>query len=233
MKSIAVMQPYIFPYIGYWQLIYAVDRFIIYDDVNFINRGWINRNRILINKFPAYITFPLYQSSQNKRICDISLQQLPIWRNKLIKTIEMNYGKSPFFNDVFPIVENIIFYKSDNLSDYIANQLQRLAVFMGIETEIVQTSRSYENNDLSGQERILDICRREGASTYINAQGGLAYYDANSFQSAGINLHFIVMRSLPYKQRTNGFVPYLSIIDALMEVGPTQIKQHLDAFELV
>lgn len=233
MKSLAIMQPYFFPYIGYWQLIHAVDHFVIYDDVNYIKGGWVNRNRILINGEPAYITVPLHQPSPYKRICDIALQPSPLWRNKLVKMVEMTYRKSPCFIEVFPIIEEIIRHESDNLSDYLAHQLQTLAVFMGIKTEFVVTSRPYENNDLSGQERVLNICKREEAITYINPQGGQTLYDTETFLSVGIDLRFIVMRPLPYKQRAAGFVPYLSIIDALMEVGPIEIKHHLDAFDLM
>lgn len=233
MKSLAIMQPYFFPYIGYWQLIHAVDRFVIYDDVNYIKGGWINRNRILINSEPAYITVSLHQSSPYKRICDIALQPSPIWRDKLVKMVEMTYRKAPRFAEVFPVIEKLIRHEVDNLSDYLAHQLQTLAAFMGINTEFVVTSRRYENNDLSGQERLLDICKREGATTYINSQGGQTLYDVEAFCNEEIDLRFIIMRQIPYKQRAAGFVPYLSIIDALMEIGPDGMKQHLDAFDLI
>lgn len=227
------MQPYFFPYIGYWQLIHAVDRFVIYDDVNYIKGGWINRNRILINGEPAYITAPLHQPSPFKRICDTALQPLPIWRDKLVKMVEITYRKAPCFTEVFPVVKELIRHETDNLSEYLAYQLQTLSAFMGIKTEFVVTSRCYANNDLSGQARILDICKREGAPTYINPQGGQALYDGEAFGKAGIDLRFIVMRPLSYKQRTAGFVPYLSVIDALMEIGPIEVRHHLDAFDLV
>jgi hypothetical protein len=231
--KLAIMQPYFFPYIGYWQLINAVDRFVIYDDVNYINRGWINRNRILINGAPAYITVPLSQVSQNKKICDISLHTPPLWREKLVKMIETTYRKAPCFSEVYPLIEKLIRYKADTLSDYLAHQLQALAVFMGIKTEFIVTSRCYENSHLSGQARILDICKREGATTYINLQGGQSLYDIDTFRTAGIDLRFIVMRSVPYKQRTADFIPYLSIIDVLMEIGAVEIMHHLDEFDLI
>lgn len=233
MKTIAIMQPYFFPYIGYWQLIHAVDRFVIYDDVNYINRGWINRNRLLINGTPTYMTAPLYGSSQNKHICDISLESSSTWRNKLIKMIEMTYRKTPYFTEVFPLIERLIRYETDNLSDYLVYQLQTLATFMGIKTEFVITSRCYENEDLAGQERILDICKREQANIYINPKGGQALYDKKIFSNEGINLNFIIMHPLPYQQKNIEFVPYLSIIDALMEIGSLDIKRHLNAFELI
>ncbi|MBE7445664.1 MAG: WbqC family protein [Planctomycetia bacterium] len=233
MMTIAIMQPYFFPYIGYWQLIHAVDRFIMCDDVNYIKGGWINRNRILINGEPAYITVPLQQSSQNRRICDIALQPSPAWRGKLVKMVETTYRKAPCFAEVFPVVERLIRHEAENLSDYLAHQVQTMAAFMGINAEFVVTSRCYKNDHLSGQARVLDTCKREGATTYINPQGGQALYDTETFRSAGLDLRFIVMRPLPYKQRVSGFVPYLSIIDALMEIGPVEIKQHLDEFDLI
>lgn len=231
--KLAIMQPYFFPYVGYWQLIHAVDRFIIYDDVNYIRGGWVNRNRILINGEPTYITVPLHQASQNKRICDITLQSSPGWRDKLVKSVENTYRKAPFFTEVFPVVEQLIRHETDSLSDYLANQLQTLSAFMGIKAEFVMTSRCYENNGLSGQVRILDICKREGATAYINLPRGQALYYAETFLDAGMDLRFIAMHPLTYRQRAAGFVSCLSIIDALMEVGPVEIRHHLDAFDLI
>lgn len=233
MKTLAIMQPYFFPYIGYWQLIHAADCFVIYDDVNYINRGWINRNRLLINGEPTFITLPLRQASQNKKICDIDLSHASEWLKKLSRMVEVTYKKSPYFADTFPVVEKLLAYESSNLANYLAHQLQTLAGFMGIGTQFVVTSRVYGNNDLAAQDRIIDICKREQADIYINAQGGRGLYDAEAFREGGIDLRFIAMRALPYKQRAPVFVPYLSIIDALMEDGPDQLRQHLDAFNYV
>jgi hypothetical protein len=231
--KLAIMQPYFFPYIGYWQLIHAVDRFVIYDDVNYIKGGWINRNRLLINGEPTYITASLHQSSPYKKICDTTLQLSSIWRNKILRMVEVTYRKAPYFATVFPVIEKLIRHETHDLSEYLAYALQTLSTFMGIHTEFVVTSRCYENNELSGQERILDICKREGASTYINPQGGRMLYNTEIFCNAGVELRFIIMNPLPYKQRAGEFVPYLSIIDALMEIGPIEIKHHLGAFDLI
>ena len=190
--KLAIMQPYFFPYIGYWQLIYAVDRFVIYDDVNYIKSGWINRNRLLVNGKSTYITVPMNQASSYKRICDISLQSSLVWRDKLIKMVEITYRKSPYFFDVFPVVKKLIHYETDSLSDYLVNQLQTLAVFMGINTDFVLTSMCYENNELSGQNRILDICKQEGATTYINPQGGQSLYNRVAFAQSGLDLKFLI-----------------------------------------
>lgn len=233
MGILAIMQPYFFPYIGYWQLMHAVDRFVIYDDVNYIKGGWINRNRFWVNGEVVYLTIPLQQASPFKRICDTHILASHDWRGQMLRTIDMAYHKAPYFTEVFPVVEKIIHHDTMSLSSYLAHQLQTLAAFMGIRTEFVTSSRHYENNALSGQERILDICRREGAQTYINAPGGRALYDVAAFREAGIKLCFITMHALPYVQQHQAFVPGLSIVDALMAVGAAGIRQHLDSFELM
>jgi hypothetical protein len=231
--KLAIMQPYFFPYLGYWQLIHAVDRFVIYDDVNYIKGGWVNRNRILINGKPAFITAPLHQSSPFKRICDIELHPSLPWRDKLVKMVDTTYRRAPHFEEAFPIVEKLIRCESNNLSDYLTHQLQSLSATVGITTEFVVTSRCYANGQLSGQDRLLDICAREGAHGYINLRGGQSLYNNETFRNAGITLRFIGMRGLSYPQRTAGFVPSLSIIDALMEIGSVGMKEYLDAFDLI
>jgi hypothetical protein len=231
--KLAIMQPYFFPYIGYWQLIHAVHRFVIYDDVNYIKGGWVNRNRILINGGPAYITVPLHHPSPFRRICDTTLQPSTSWRDSQVRMLETTYRRAPRFAVVFPVVERLIRHETDSLPEYLAYQLRTLAAFMGIETEFVSSSRRYANSNLPGQARLLDICCREGATTYINPAGGRELYDPSAFRTFGIDLRFIVMRSFQYRQRSKGFVPRLSIIDALMEIGPVETRRHLDAFDLV
>ena len=229
--KLAIMQPYFLPYLGYWQLMRAADRFVVYDDVNYIKNGWINRNRLLINGAPAYITAPLYLASPYKKICEVELQQ-SAWRAKLVRMVENTYRRAPFFGEVFPVIAQVIEHPGQNLADYVTNQLRVLAGFLGMKAELVATSRGYGNGALAGEARVLDICRREGAGVYVNLQGGKALYDAAAFRAAGTELRFIAMRALPYPQRSAGFVPNLSIVDALMELGPAGIQEHLDAFEL-
>jgi len=227
------MQSYFFPYIGYWQLIHAADRFVIYDDVNYIKGGWVNRNRILINGNPTFITAPLHQPSPFKRICDTALQPSLVWRDKLVKMVELTYRKATYFVEVFPVVEELIRHETDNLSDYLAHQLQTLSAFMGINTEFVVTSRCYENNDLSGQARILDICKREGATTYINPQGGQALYERTAFTQYGVALKFLIPSAIEYKQFGTTHVPWLSIIDVMMFNSKNQLRMLLNKYELV
>lgn len=232
MKRIAIMQPYFFPYLGYWQLINAVDKFVIYDDVNYITRGWVNRNKILVNGQAHYITVPVKNASQNRLITEIELHPESAWRLKLNKTISLNYKKSPFFSSVYPVLEKIIAFPSENLTGYLSHQLQTLATQMAIDTEFVH-SDAYANNVLSGSARILDICKRENASTYINAPGGKSLYDPTIFASQGIELRFLKMRAIAYPQRGAIFLPNLSIVDVLMENGFERIRDYLLEFDLV
>jgi hypothetical protein len=165
--KIGVMQPYLFPYIGYFQLINVVDKFIIYDDVNYINRGWINRNRILVNGKPIYITWPLKEASQNKLINEIERIVDEKWTIKTLKTIETAYKKAPCFENVYPLIKEIITYPEINLSKYIHHSLVKLCEYMGISTVLESTSSIYNNSHLKAEERIIDICLQEKAEEYI------------------------------------------------------------------
>lgn len=226
------MQPYFFPYIGYWQLMRAVDRFIVLDDVNYINRGWINRNQVLVNGAVTYITVPLSAASQNRLICDIRLDSQDGWRQRLSKTVKYAYARAPCFKHVFPLVDEMIRVDSNGLSDYLTRQLTGMARFIGLSTEVVLASARCPASGQKGQERIIEICRQEQATTYINLPGGRALYDAQAFKAAGIELTFLNVRPKEYGQCSPGFTPNLSIIDMLMSVGRDGIADHLDSFLL-
>jgi hypothetical protein len=233
MRSLAIMQPYFFPYLGYWQLISAVDKFIIYDDVNYIKGGWINRNRILVNAEPTYITVPLENASPNKTIAQTHMDGGGRWRTKLVKMIALSYGRAPFFPEIFPPLESLLLHETPSLSAYLAHQIKTLAGLLGIETKFALSSASYDNRHLSGQDRVLNICETEQASTYVNAIGGKAIYDSAAFSRRGVNLRFLSTLSIDYSQPAPKFVPHLSIIDLLMQVGFAGTKQHLHSYELI
>lgn len=232
MSTLAVMQPYLFPYLGYWQLLQAADRHVVYDDVNFIKGGWINRNRLLVAGQVAYVTVPLHGASSFSRICDIALDTRAPWRDKLVRTIAFNYRRAPAFAQVFPTIERIVQHEAAMLADYLLNQLRAMAQWLGIEAEIVPTSRAYGNAHLHGQDRVLDLCRREAATTYVNLPGGRALYDARAFASAGVALRFVQPRPLQYPQTAPGFAPGLSVIDALMALGVDGTRRALRDFDL-
>ncbi|MCU0338885.1 MAG: WbqC family protein [Spirosomaceae bacterium] len=230
---LAIMQPYFLPYIGYLQLIQAVDKFVFYDDVNYINKGWVNRNRMLLNGQEYLFTIPLKDASQNKRINEISLSDDPKWRDKLLKTIEQSYKKAPYFGETFGLIEQILRLPTTNLSEWIFGSFGLLNAHLGITTEIVASSGIYQNTHLKAQERILDICRQERATHYINPIGGTELYDKATFETEGMTLNFLKTNRIEYPQFKNEFVPWLSILDVMMFNTPETIQDFLEEYALV
>jgi len=231
--TLAIMQPYFLPYIGYMQLMKAVDTFVLYDDVAFINRGWINRNKLLINGQEYLFTVPLKDASQNKRINEVHLADDPKWRSKLLKTIEQGYRKAPYYGTVMPLTEKIINFTTDSIADLIQFSLAELNQYLGLPTRLITSSSIYNNTDLKAQERILDICRQENATGYINPIGGLELYDKPTFAEVGISLNFLKAKRVEYPQFKNEFIPWLSILDILMFNDVATVGTLLDEYELV
>lgn len=230
---VGIMQPYFFPYIGYWQLINAVDKYVIYDDVNFIKGGWINRNNILINKKANLINLKMYKASPNKLINDIELIGDEVYNNKLLKTMENSYKKAPYFIYAFPVIEKIIKQDEKNLAKYLAFSLREVCNYLGIETKLFFSSEINKNNDLRGQDKVIDICKKFNADQYINAIGGKALYSVEEFASNGIQLKFLKTGDINYQQLNNEFVPNLSIIDVMMFNSPDKINRMLNVYELL
>jgi hypothetical protein len=230
--KLAVMQPYMFPYIGYFQLINAVDKFVILDDVNFIMRGWITRNRILVNGKEHLFSLPLKKASQNKLIfeCEITEDK---WGEKFLKTIEHSYNKAPFFKDSFDVIESIIVLKEDNLSKWLTFQLRVICKYLEINTEIINSSRVYSNGHLRAEEKIIDICLQEKADIYYNAIGGKELYNAENFKKNNLELHFLNSLPVSYPQFNNEFVPFLSIIDVMMFNNKNNICDLLNKYEIL
>jgi hypothetical protein len=229
----AIMQPYLFPYIGYFQLMNAVDKFVIYDDVNFIKKGWINRNNILVNNQATLFTVPLKEVSQNKLINQIYLSDDQKWRENLLKTILLSYKKAPYFNEVFGMLERIINTKVEKIAELILTSFENINAYLEVTTTIVATSTVYDVVSLKGQERILAICKNESAKVYINPIGGQDLYSKELFQENDINLNFIKTQTIEYPQFGKQFIPWLSIIDVLMFNSKDETKLLLNQYELI
>lgn len=224
------MQPYLFPYIGYFQLINAVDTFVIYDDVNYINRGWINRNNILINNEKKLFTISLKEASQNKLINEIEICDD---FQKFLKTLRLNYSKAPFLDDVYPLIEKITSFENKRLSDFTLNSLIEIILYLNIKKEFILSSNLLKKNFLKGQDKIINICETLNATTYVNAIGGNELYNKDIFLKHNIKLLFIKTELISYKQFNNEFVPWLSIIDLLMFNSKEKIKSMLNQYELI
>ncbi len=226
--KLGVMQPYIFPYIGYFQLINAVDRFVVYDDVTFIKQGWINRNRILLNGAPHIFTVPLKNASSYVAIgkTEINKPLYEVWSRKFLKTLA-GYAKAPHYAVVHDLVSGVLNGGHDTICSLAADSITATCDYIGIATAFVPTATHYNNNGLKAQERIIDICKKVGADTYINATGGKDLYNKEDFERAGLTLKFIKTHSITYPQSGNEFVPWLSIIDVMMFNTPDTILGYL------
>lgn len=231
--KVSIMQPYFFPYIGYFQLIANSDVFVIYDDVNFIKKGWINRNTILVNNTPYLFSIPLQNVSQNKLINEIFISDLDKWKTDLLKTISLSYKKAPFYQDVYPLIEKIISFDELNLALYNQNSIQNLCEYLNLNTKLLMSSEIVKNNNLRGENKIIDICLQLGATQYINAIGGIELYTQENFQVKNIDLKFIKSENIIYQQFKNEFKPWLSIIDVLMFNSVEDTRMLLNKFELI
>lgn len=207
------MQPYFFPYLGYFQLIGCVDAFVIYDDVNYIKQGWINRNSILSNGQAQRISLALSKSSSYLCINQISVVDTG---EKMLKTIAQSYGKAPQFNTVFPLLEAVIRYKEKNLANYLEHSLQLTCSAMGIRTPLILSSSLQKDNTLKAQDKVLAICQELQATQYVNSIGGKTLYEKEAFWERGMKLSFLQTRGPTYPQFGKSFCPNLSIIDLLM-----------------
>lgn len=229
--KLAIMQPYFMPYIGYWQLMTAVDNYVIFDDVNFINRGWINRNKILVNGHEHLFSIALHEASQNKLIKDIEIADN---FQKLRKTIELNYKKAPFFEDVMDLLDEIFCFNDKNLARFIGNSFEVVSKYIDISCNFIFSSGIEKNKDLKASKKILDICKCLNASEYINAIGGQELYSKEEFAENDITLKFIkIDETISYKQNEEEFIPNLSIIDVLMYNGKERTKALLNRYTLI
>ncbi|MDX8411657.1 MAG: WbqC family protein [Mariprofundaceae bacterium] len=212
---VGIMQPYFFPYIGYFQLINAVDLFIVYDNIKYTKKGWINRNRFLQNGRDVLFSVPLKKDSD---CLDVRERKLAgdFNRDKLLCQIKGAYQRAPFFAQTFPLIERIVRYEDTNLFHFLHHSIVKSCEHLGIMTEIRTSSGIAIDHELKGQDKVIALCESLGASIYVNAIGGRELYSKDAFQEKGIGLKFIQSKPFEYGQFGNVFVPWLSIIDVMM-----------------
>ena len=226
------MQPYFFPYIGYWQMINAVDKYVIFDDVNYIKRGWINRNRILYQDNIVYFGIHLHSASQNKHINEINVinDEHNLNNPRIIKDA---YQKAPYFSEVYPVIEKVLLQDEQNLAEYNGYLIRTVCEYLGIKTDIIYSSDIDKNQCLKGQDKIIEICKKLGASSYYNAIGGRNLYEHSLFENSGLELKFLQTEKIEYKQFDNEFAENLSIIDVMMFNSKEIIRSYLSKYEMI
>jgi hypothetical protein len=228
--KLGIMQPYIFPYIGYFQLINAVDRYVIYDDVNYIHGGWINRNNILVNNQQHMFTIKLDHCTQNKHINELTIADD---FESLSKTIFLAYKRAPFFESTFQLFKEIVSFPERNLASFVSNSIIRVSKYLGIGTEFIMSSKIRKDNALKNDQKIMHICDLMSADTYVNAIGGQLLYNKQDFERRHIRLQFLKSHCTEYKQFRNIFIPCLSILDVMMFNSPDEIQLLLKLCELI
>lgn len=231
-KKIAIMQPYLFPYIGYFQLINAVDIYVFYDDVQWIKGGWINRHSLLQMENSKIATLPV----EKHGLC--SINQVFFTSNNKYKQEYLNkiinaYKKAPYYKDIYPLIEEVINYEDRNVAHLIAFSIKQLNNLLGINTKCIFSSSIDYNHQLSAQDKIIDITKKLGGNIYINNINGQHLYNKEDFIKAGLTLQFLEKEIEAYTQFKNEFVPYLSIIDVLMFNDIETVQQMVTKGKLV
>ncbi len=254
--KLAIMQPYFFPYLGYFQLIHAVDKFILYDNLNYIKWGWVNRNRVVLQGKPTFFIVPILGKSSFKKIRDtrVDIKNEVRWKKKILNLMVSGYKKTSCFDEIYPLIEKIINTDAEYLTDINGSSIKQISEFLGISTQITTDISNYEileknlnksDSDINTfylhEQKLSDtktiraicICKNEQADIFVNAIGGQTIYDKNIFKKNGIDLYFLNSLSYAYRQNSEEFLPSMSIIDVLMNCGKTGTRRLLDNYELI
>lgn len=225
----AVMQPYLFPYLGYYQLVYAADKFVFYDDVTFIKGGYINRNSILSNGLAQRFTIPVPGMSSNTLINELKFDNNV---RKVLKSIQQSYTNAPFFEQVYPLVEGVLLCENRSVEYMCARSIVSVFEYLNIEKDIMFSSDLKYERTLSAPDKLIAMSKLLDADTYINTPGGKSLYDKDYFSKEQVNLFFIEMEDCEYQQGRNTFVPHLSMIDVLMWNEREKVKELLNKYRI-
>lgn len=227
--KLAIMQPYFFPYLGYYQLVNLVDKFMFLDDVNYKKGGWINRNRFLTPGGAKYFTIPINSPSLTTKINEITIaDQLP-WKSKILNQISTAYKNAPYFDEIFDLVGRVVNSDSDRLSPIAMNSISMVFDYLDMDRKFAISSGRGNPLGLKGVDRVIDICKDESADVYINAPGGSGLYHPLIFVDNNIELRFLNVDLSEYPQFSGDFCPGLSMVDVMMFNSPNAIRQMLDA----
>ncbi|MGK4360943.1 WbqC family protein [Ectopseudomonas chengduensis] len=226
---LAVMQPYLFPYLGYFQLAASADQFVFLDDVAYIKKGFINRNRILLGGQPYSFSIAVERASQNRRIDE---HRFTGAFDTFLAQVRHAYHRAPFFAEVFALVEAVCRAPELNVAVKNAASVQAVFDYLGVPLAS-RFASALPVTVARGEQRILDLCQHFGAHTYHNASGGQMLYDGQRFAARGVRLRFLRNRFAEYGQSGGAFVPGLSIIDVLMHNERERVCEMLLDFDLL
>ncbi|WP_292467997.1 WbqC family protein [Methanolobus sp.] len=233
--KLGIMQPYFLPYIGYWQLLNVVDNFVIGDNLQFTKKGWMRRNRFLNNGKEDVFSVPVKSGSNYSNICDIQISEQYFEKDadKLFRRIKAAYLKAPYFEQAMPIIEKCIYCEEQNLFDFLLNSIKTVSKYLEIDTEITILSTIDMDHSLKREHKVLEICKKMSATSYLNPIGGLELYKSEFFESEGIELGFINTQNIEYQQFNSEFIPSLSIVDVMMFNSLDNIKHYLNCYDII
>jgi len=229
--TLGIMQPYFLPYIGYWQLLALVDRFVVYDNVQYTKKGWINRNRFLRNGTDAYFTLPLKHGSDFLDVVDRYIAD-DFAPRALLDQLAGAYRRAPFFAETLPVIEQVVGAAPRNLFEYLHHSIAAIAAHLEIRTPLVVSSTVPIDHGLKSEQRVLALCGALGATRYVNSIGGRDLYSTDAFAARGIELRFLQSRTAPYRQFNDTFVANLSIVDVLMFNSRDTVRRMLSEYDL-
>ena len=230
--ALGIMQPYFLPYLGYWQLLAAVDQFVVYDNIQYTKKGWINRNRFLRHGAEALFTVPLKKGSDYLDVAERSLAD-DFDPRMLLNPLAEAYRHAPYFQAAFPVLETVVAAAPRNLFSYLHHSITTIADYLEIRTPIVVSSTVAIDHGLAGQDKVLALCAALGTTRYINSIGGRELYSVSDFAARGIELRFLQSRPVTYAQYDHSFVPALSIVDVMMFNSKDAVRGMLGAYDLV
>ena len=222
--KVAIMQPTYLPWVGYFQLIDAVDQFIFLDDVQLTKRSWQVRNRIKTPQGELYLSVPVEKAPRSTLLHAARVKNALDWRTRHLQNIQQHYAKAPFFEDVFPALHAALEKEVSSLVESNIEIIQALSALLGVGADCVRSSTLRDRSAGKG-DGLLELCALQGATAYLSPLGSAAYLEADessaAFERAGVALTYQNYTPAPYTQRYGEFVPYLSVIDLLLNEGAT------------
>lgn len=233
--KIGIMQPYFFPYLGYFSLIKHTEKWIFFDTVQHIKKGWINRNRVLKPKEGwQYIVVPVDRSTKGALIKDVLIDESKFWDEKILAQLEHYKKSAPYYRDVIDFLEDCFSYKINKLSSLNIHLLENTCNYLKIDMDYeIYSEMNLEIEDISGPgDWALRISQAVGADTYINPPGGVDIFDKNKYKGNGIDLQFLKVNLCKYSQKRSSFEEALSIIDVMMFNSIEEINKMLDNYEI-
>jgi len=234
--KVAIMQPYFMPYLGYFALIKHVDQFILFDTAQFIRHGWIERNRVLkLDNDPMYIKVPLVKHKRDTSISLIKINNDLDWKKTIYAQLVHYKKRAPYYNKVIELLEDIFEEEFDDITRLNYVILNKITKYLGIITPIkIWSEMDIAIDEVNApDEWALNICKTIGADKYYNSIGGKSFFDAHKYQNGGIDLKFLEITPIPYKQFDTQFVPFLSILDVLMFCNAKEVIELLNEVEIL